>query len=82
MAEHAVTRTTAQPGVAAPHAGEHFNGRKISWVGVVITCVGFIIGGVAFIPHPIWWLFWVAAAVSAVGVIILLAAKTFSEDWY
>jgi hypothetical protein len=82
VAEHAVTRTTAQPAVVAAHAGDHFNGRKISWVGVVVTCVGFIIGGVAFVPHPVWWLFWVAVAVSVVGVIILVGAKTFSEDWY
>jgi hypothetical protein len=82
VADHAVTRTTAQPAVAAAHAGEHFNGRGISWVGVAITCVGFIVGGAGFVPHMTWWLFWAGVAVTAVGVIVLLAAKTFSEDWY
>jgi hypothetical protein len=74
--------TVAEPALATVHASEHFSGRAVSWVGVSITVVGFVIGGVAFVPHPTWWLFWVAVAVAAVGGIVLLAAKTFSEDWY
>src|SRR5579859_4091694 len=76
VAEHAATSTVegpggtaAQPVGAAAHADEHFNGRPISWVGVAITCVGFIIGGVAFFPHPTWWLFWVGAGVAVVGLL-------------
>lgn len=72
----------AQPVLGTVHEGEHFGGRAVSWVGVAITVVGFVIGGVAFVPHPTWWLFWVAAGVAAVGGIVLLAAKTFTEDWY
>jgi hypothetical protein len=74
--------TVTQPALATAHASEHFSGRAVSWVGVTITIIGFVIGGVAFVPHPTWWLFWVAVGVTAVGGIVLLAAKTFTEDWY
>jgi hypothetical protein len=74
--------TVVQPVLGTAHASEHFSGRPVSWVGVTITVIGFVIGGVAFVPHPIWWLFWVAAGVAAIGGIVLLAAKTFNEDWY
>jgi hypothetical protein len=74
--------TAAQPVAAAVHADEHFNGKPVSWVGVAITCIGFVIGGVAFFPHLTWWLMWVGAGVAALGVIVLLFAKTFSQDWY
>jgi hypothetical protein len=30
---------------------------------------------------PIWWLFWVGAALAAAGLLISLATNTF-EDWY
>jgi hypothetical protein len=88
VAEHAATSAvegpggTARPFAAAAHADEHFSGKRSSWIGVVITCIGFVIGGVAFFPHPTWWLFWVAAGVAVVGVIWLVFAKTFTEDWY
>lgn len=88
MAEHAATSTVEGPGgtaarpvVAAAHE-EHFAGKPISWIGVLITCIGFIVGGVAFIPHPVWWLFWVGAGIAVIGIITMLFAKTFSEDWY
>jgi hypothetical protein len=74
--------TAAQPVAAAAHADEHFSGRPVSWVGVAITCVGFVIGGVAFFPHLTWWLMWVGAGVAALGIIWLAFTKTFSEDWY
>jgi hypothetical protein len=90
VAEHGATGTVEGPGAAAAHPvaaaaaheSEHFSGRAISWVGVVITCVGFIIGGVAFFPHPTWWAFWTGAGVAIVGLLILAFAKTFNEDWY
>jgi hypothetical protein len=89
VAEHAAASTVegpgsarAQPVVAAAHQFEHVSGRAISWVGVAITCVGFVVGGIAFVPHPTWWLFWVGAAVVIVGSLVLVFAKTFDEDWY
>jgi hypothetical protein len=89
VADHAVTSTVEGPGgtavrpvAAAAHADEHYNGKTISWVGVAITCIGFVVGGVAFFPRLTWWLMWVGAGVAVLGLIILLFAKTFSEDWY
>lgn len=61
---------------------EHSSGRPISWTGTSIVIVGAIIGGVAFVPHMTWWLFWVGVAVFVVGVLVLAAARTVSTDWY
>ena len=69
------------PALGVQHL-EHNPGRPISWVGVTIAIVGAIIGGVAFIPHITWWLFWTGAAVMVVGLFVLVGAKTFSKDWY
>jgi hypothetical protein len=74
--------TAARPTAAAAHDDEHFSGKPISWIGVLITCIGFVIGGVAFVPHPTWWLVWIGGGVAVVGLIVMLFAKTFSEDWY
>jgi hypothetical protein len=90
VAEHAAPSTVEESGgtaalpvAAANHELEHFSGRPISWVGVTVTCVGFVVGGVGFFFHPvIWWLFWVGVAIAVVGGIILLSAKTLWEDWY
>jgi hypothetical protein len=69
-----------------PHGGashsEHNPGRRISWVGTSVVIIGFIIGGVAFVPKPEWFLFWVGAAVAIVGCLVLLFSKTMSTDWY
>jgi len=65
----------------AAAASEH-HGRPISWVAISVIIVGFIVGGIAMVPHPTWWLFWVGAGIAIVGCIITLFAKTFSEDWY
>ena len=65
-----------------PHGDEHNSGRAISWVCVAIVVVGFVIGGVAFIPHPTWWAIWVGAGVAAVGFIALAFTNAVNEDWY
>jgi hypothetical protein len=90
VAEHATTGivegpggTAAQPVAGAAHDSEHFTGRGISWFGTGVVCAGFFVGAVPFFLHPIpWWLFWVGAGVTIVGCLILLFAKTMSEDWY
>jgi hypothetical protein len=71
---------TLLPG--APHSAEHNSGRPVSWAGVSIIIVGFVIGGVAFIPHPTWWAVWVGAGVAAVGFIFLAFTNAVNEDWY
>jgi len=88
VTEHAATSTVEGPGgtaaraVSTAHESEHFSGRKISWIGVAIVSIGFVVGGAGFIPHMIWWLFWTGVGIVVVGGLILLSAKTFSEDWY
>ena len=61
---------------------EHNPGRPISWVGTSIVVVGFVIGGIAFVPKPNWILFWVSVAIAIIGLLVLLFSKSMSEDWY
>jgi hypothetical protein len=71
---------TLLPG--APHSAEHNSGRPVSWVCVSLIIIGFVIGGVAFIPHPTWWAIWVGAGVAVVGFIALAFTNAVNEDWY
>jgi hypothetical protein len=64
------------PGKFVPH-----HGRPVSWVSVSIIFVGFIIGGIALIVGPTWWLLWVGAAVAVIGGILGMATGIFN-DWY
>jgi hypothetical protein len=61
---------------------EHNPGRPISWVGTIVVIIGFIIGGIAFIPKPDWLVFWIGTGVAIVGCLILLFSKAMSTDWY
>jgi hypothetical protein len=53
----------------------------VSWVAVAIITVGFVVGGFSMVPTPTWWLFWTAAAITAVGLGVGALAR-MSEDWY
>jgi len=68
--------------VHGPGHLEHNPGRPISWVGTSIVIVGFIIGGIAFVPTPHWLVFWIGAAVAIFGCLILLFSKAMHTDWY
>lgn len=92
MADQVRSHTAAgvpqdQPGAVAergPAGGgepEVFHGRAVSWLSVSIIVVGFIVGGLALVFGPIWWLFWVAAGIVVVGG-LLGAATRIMEDWY
>ena len=72
--------TVAAAGVEPGHY-EAFHGRPVSWVAVSIIMVGFVIGGLALIFGPTWWLFWVSVGVVVVGGLIALSTNIF-EDWY
>ena len=61
---------------------EHNPGRPISWVGTVVVIIGFIIGGIAFIPKPDWLIFWIGSGVAIIGCLVLLFSKAMSTDWY
>jgi hypothetical protein len=75
---------TGAPDTMAHAAGhlEHNPGKPMSWVGVAIVIVGFVIGGIAMVPAPHWVIFWIGAGVAAIGCLTLLFTKTFSTDWY
>jgi hypothetical protein len=61
---------------------EHNPGRPISWVGTSVVIIGFIIGGIAFVPSPHWLIFWIGTGVAIVGCLILVFSKAMSTDWY
>ena len=54
----------------------------MSWVAVAVIIVGFIVGGIAMVPRPTWWAFWLGAGIAVVGCLMTLFAKTFTDDWY
>jgi hypothetical protein len=76
--------TGAIPAVSSPghEDGGHNSGRPISWVGVAVTTIGFIVGGVAMVPDMRWWLFWVGTGIAVVGCFILAVVRTLELDWY
>ena len=83
MAEQATgtVQGTGNAGTLAHAAAESHHGRPISWIAISVIIVGFVVGGIAMVPHPTWWLFWVGAGVAAVGGLLALATNIF-EDWY
>ncbi len=72
-----VPQTSGAP-VSYPQA---YHGRTVSWVAVSLVMVGFLVGGLALIFGPTWWVFWVGLALAAVGGLLALATNIF-EDWY
>jgi hypothetical protein len=54
-------------------------GRASSWLAVIVIWIGFGVGGVAMVPHPKWWLFWIALGIVAVGGIIALSVRIFDD---
>jgi hypothetical protein len=53
------------------HGGKHVHhGRTpAAWTGVTFAMLGFLLGGFAMVDGPNWVLFWIAAALVAIGVI-------------
>ena len=47
-----------------------FHGRPVSWVAVTVIMVAFLIGGLALVFGPTWWLFWAALGLAAVGALL------------
>ena len=69
----------AQTGLSHVHEAHH--GRPASWVCTSVVIVGFIVGGIALVPHPTWWLFWTGAGIVVIGAVIGAAVHIF-DDWY
>jgi len=58
----AVTGVTAEGGQLSQASAEWsppepFHGRPVSWVAVSLITVAFLVGGLALIFGPTWWLF-------------------------
>jgi hypothetical protein len=41
----------------------------------------FLIGGLALVFGPTWWLFWASLGLAAVGLLLALGTSIF-DDWY
>ncbi len=87
MAEQATgavesTGATGSLAHGTEHAMEHNPGKATSWAAIAVIVVGFVVGGVAMVPRPTWWAFWLGAGIAVVGCLMTLVAKTFTDDWY
>ncbi len=58
-----------------------FHGRTTSWVAVSLIMVAFLIGGLALVFGPIWWLFWASLGLAVVGLLMCAGIGIF-DDWY
>ena len=63
------------------HVHEPHHGRPASWAAVAIIVAGFVIGGIALVAGPTWWLFWTGAGVVVIGAIYAASIHIF-DDWY
>jgi hypothetical protein len=86
QSEAAMQDTSVVPGGPTGQGGPYpsYHGRTVSWVAVGIMVAGFIVGGLALLVGTggaIWWLFWVGAGITGLGLLISLATNMF-EDWY
>ena len=91
MADQAAPGTMAEAGntgargldaqIAPSYVHEAHHGRPASWVTTAIVIAGFVIGGIALVPHPHWWLFWTSAGIVVIGCIMAGAAHIL-DDWY
>ena len=64
------TGATGLPVHGTGHALEHNPGKPMSWVAVAVITVGFIVGGVALVPRPTWWAFWLGVGIAVVGCLM------------
>ena len=81
VAGHSAEGGQLSPVTAGGPATETHHGRPVSWVAVSLIMVAFLVGGLALIFGPTWWLFWASAGLAAVGGLLALATHIF-DDWY
>ena len=63
------------------HVREVHRGQPTSWVAVSIIITGFIVGGIAMVVGPVWWLFWTGAGIVVIGGIFAWFGRIV-DDWY
>ena len=61
--------------------GPSHHGRPTSWAAVAIIITGFIVGGIAMVVGPVWWLFWTGTGIVVTGGIFALSWHIL-DDWY
>jgi hypothetical protein len=76
---NAGARKPAQAGQSHELATHH--GSTSSWIAVTIIVIGFVVGGVAMLIGPTWWVFWLGTGIVVVGGIIALSSHIL-DDWY
>jgi hypothetical protein len=54
-------------------------GRLTSWIAVLVIILGFLIGGIAMVIGPVWWLFGVGVAVVVAGAVFGAATGIMSD---
>jgi hypothetical protein len=64
-----------------PHIDIPVEGRLSSWMSVAIIITGFVVGGIAMVVGPTWWLFWTGAAIVVTGGILAFSWRIV-DDWY
>lgn len=47
----------------------HHGRTPAAWVGVTLSIVAFLLGGIALVLGPIWIMFWIAVVLLAIAVI-------------
>ena len=58
-----------------------FHGRAVSWFAVSLIMVAFLVGGLALVFGPTWWLFWASLGLAVVGALTAMSTGIF-DDWY
>jgi hypothetical protein len=50
-------------------------------VAVSLIMVAFLVGGLALVLGPTWWLFWASLGLAIVGLLMCAGIGIF-DDWY
>lgn len=55
------------------------HGRPVTWLAILIICVGFTVAGVALCLGPTWWLFWAGTGVFVAGSALGAAVNIMAD---
>ncbi len=58
------------------HGGQ---GRTVSWISVLVICLGFTIGGIGLCLDPHWWMFWVGVGITVAGGALAMATGILED---
>jgi hypothetical protein len=66
----AADSTGAEEATDKPHKHIHHGRTIAAWTGSILAMLAFILGGIAMVLGPNWVLFWIAAAILIIAVIV------------